>query len=75
MRHKVSTGVFEPRPTITEKKSEATARIAQQIIDNERSAREEKTRRLRRARLAESRAEPMKTSATTGARSGRHSAT
>ena len=51
MRHQVPTGVFERKPTVTEKKSDATARAAQQIIDAEKFARDAKTERLRLARL------------------------
>jgi hypothetical protein len=71
MRHKVPTGVFKPKPTITEKKSYVTTRAAQEIIDNETSAREEKTRRLRLARLAKEQPEPLTTHATTGTSSGK----
>jgi len=50
-------GVFKPKPTGSEKKSDATTRAAQQIMDAERRAREAKTERLRLARLAREAAE------------------
>ena len=59
MRHQIPDGVFKPSPTSGEKKSEVTARAAQQILDNERSARAAKTERLRLARLAKEQAEPV----------------
>ena len=59
MRHQIPDGVFKPKATSGEKKSDTTARISQQIIDTERSAREAKTRRLRMVREAKERAEPL----------------
>ena len=45
-------GVFKPKPTGSEKKSDTTTRAAQQIMDAEKREREAKTQRLRLARLA-----------------------
>jgi hypothetical protein len=59
MRHQVPADVFKPKATATEKKSDVTTRAAQQIIDNEKSAREAKTERLKLARLAKEEAEPV----------------
>ncbi|WP_315919751.1 hypothetical protein [Mesorhizobium sp. SP-1A] len=56
MRHPIPTGIFKPRPTSIEKKTDATTRAAQQIIDDEKLAREAKTERLRLARLARAQA-------------------
>jgi hypothetical protein len=75
MRHQVPTGVFKPKPTITERKSDVTARAAQQIIDSEKSAREAKTRRLRLAPLAKEQAAPLITPAPARARSNKRKAT
>lgn len=46
------------RPSRTEARSEATTRLARQIIDTEVAAREAKTARLRAARLAAEPDEP-----------------
>ena len=51
MLKEIPEGVFKPKPTGSEKKSDATTRAAQQIIDAERREREAKTERLRLARL------------------------
>jgi hypothetical protein len=59
MRHQIPDGVFKPNPTSGEKKRDVTARISQQIIDTEKSARDAKTRRLRLVREAKERAEPV----------------
>jgi hypothetical protein len=69
MRHQIPDGVFKPKPTSGEKKSDTTARVAQQIVDSEKSAREAKTRRLRLARLAKEEAEPVITPVKAKARS------
>jgi hypothetical protein len=45
-------GAFKLKPTAIETKQEATTRAARQIIDGEAAAREQKTERLRLARLA-----------------------
>ncbi|MGB3390651.1 MAG: hypothetical protein WBA88_22025 [Pseudaminobacter sp.] len=45
--------VFQPKPSKQEAKADATTRLVQAIIDNEASAREAKTERLRVARLAQ----------------------
>lgn len=52
MRKPVPGGIFKPKPTSTEAKSDATSRIARSIIDDEAASRVAKTQRLRRARLA-----------------------
>lgn len=49
---KIAEGVFKPKPTTGELKSEATTRVANQIIDSEKAARDRKTERLRLARFA-----------------------
>lgn len=46
-------GIFKQKPTTGEKKSDETTRAAQQILNDEKSAREAKTERLRLARLAQ----------------------
>lgn len=71
MRHQIPDGVFKPIPTSGEKKSDTTARISQQIIDTEKSAREAKTRRLRMVREAKEQAEPLITPVKARARSGK----
>ena len=58
MRHPIPAGVFQPKPSGQEKKSDATTRAAQQIMDAETAAREAKTQRLRQARLAKEKAGP-----------------
>lgn len=45
-------GMFKPKPTAIETKQDATTRAARQIIDGEAAVREQKTERLRLARLA-----------------------
>lgn len=45
--------VFLPKPSKQEAKVDATTRLVRAIIDNEASAREAKTERLRAARLAQ----------------------
>jgi hypothetical protein len=45
-------GIFKPKPTAIETKQDATTRAARQIIDGEAAVREQKTERLRLARLA-----------------------
>jgi len=74
MRHQIPTGVFKPNPTSGEKKSDTTTRVAQQVIDTERSAREEKTKRLRIAREAKEQAEPLITPVKARVRSGKRKA-
>jgi hypothetical protein len=44
--------MFKPKPTAIETKQDATTRAARQIIDGEAAKREQKTERLRLARLA-----------------------
>lgn len=51
-------GIFKQKPTTGEKKSDETTRAAQQILNDEKSAREAKTERLRLARLAQEEAAP-----------------
>ena len=74
MRHQIPDGVFKPIPTSGEKKSDTTARVAQQIIDTEKSARETKTERLRLAREAKEQAEPLITPVKARVRSGKRKA-
>ena len=57
MTRDIPEGIFKPKPTGSEKKSDATTRAAQQIMDAERQHREAKTERLRLARLAREEAE------------------
>jgi hypothetical protein len=45
-------GIFKPKPTAIGTKQDATTRAARQIIDGEAALREQKTERLRLARLA-----------------------
>jgi hypothetical protein len=53
MRHAaIPQGIFKPKPTAIETKQDATTKAARQIIDGEAAAREQKTERLRLARLA-----------------------
>jgi len=53
MRHpEIPQGLFKPKPTAIETKQDATTRAARQIIDGEAAVREQKTERLRLARLA-----------------------
>lgn len=52
MSKRVPDGIFKPKPTSTEAKSDATTRIARSIIEDEAASRDAKTERLRRARLA-----------------------
>ncbi|MBW8908991.1 hypothetical protein AB6802_09310 [Mesorhizobium sp. RCC_202] len=47
------TGLFKPVPSRTEAKTDATTRVARQIVDLEANARIAKTERLRAARLAQ----------------------
>jgi hypothetical protein len=55
----IPAGVFKPKPTSGEAKSDTTTKVARQILDGERAAREAKTERLRLARLAKEAAEPV----------------
>lgn len=48
----VPEGLFKPRLSGSEAKAKVTTEAAKSIIDNEAAAREEKTKRLRAARLA-----------------------
>jgi len=48
----MAQGIFKPKPTAIETKQDATTRAARQIIDGEAAVREQKTERLRLARLA-----------------------
>jgi hypothetical protein len=53
MRHpEMPQAIFKPKPTAIETRQDATTRAARQIIDGEAAAREQKTERLRLARLA-----------------------
>ncbi|RWG59458.1 MAG: hypothetical protein EOQ64_04970 [Mesorhizobium sp.] len=53
MRHpEIPQGIFKPKPTAIETKQDATTRAARQIVNGEAAAREQKTERLRLARLA-----------------------
>ena len=53
MRHlEMPQGIFKPKPTAIETKQDATTRAARHIIDGEAALREQKTERLRLARLA-----------------------
>jgi hypothetical protein len=53
MRHpEMPQGIFKPKPTAIETKQDATTRAARQITDGEAAVREQKTERLRLARLA-----------------------
>jgi hypothetical protein len=52
LKKAISGGVFKPKPTTTEAKSDTTTRVARSIIEGEAAVREAKTARLRRARLA-----------------------
>ncbi|MFC3206092.1 hypothetical protein [Aquamicrobium soli] len=49
---KIPDGVFKPRLTSGEKKSDVTTTVATQITESEKAAREAKTARLRLSRLA-----------------------
>lgn len=52
MDEAIISAVFQARPSKQEAKADVTSRIAREIIDNEATARESKTERLRAARLA-----------------------
>ncbi|WP_141247048.1 hypothetical protein [Mesorhizobium sp. WSM3866] len=56
-------GIFKPVPSRTEAKTDATTRIARQIVDLEATARSVKTERLRAARLAQASQAPAITPA------------
>ncbi|RWB14336.1 MAG: hypothetical protein EOQ40_30340 [Mesorhizobium sp.] len=58
MRPSIPNGVFKPKASPGEVKQDATNRAAKVIIENEAAAREAKTERLPRARLAKETAEP-----------------
>ncbi|TGS71564.1 hypothetical protein EN817_28215 [Mesorhizobium sp. M3A.F.Ca.ET.174.01.1.1] len=53
MKSLLDTGIFKPSPSRTEAKTDATTRVARQIVDLEAAARSAKTERLRAARLAQ----------------------
>jgi hypothetical protein len=57
MRRQAETSLFQPKLSQMEKRVDATTRMAQAITDEEASAREAKTARLRAARLAREAAE------------------
>jgi hypothetical protein len=52
MRQTIEAGIFKPKPTQTETKSDATTKAARAILDQEAATRVAKTERLRAARLA-----------------------
>lgn len=52
MDEAIINAVFQPKPSKQETKADTTTRAAREILDNEASAREAKTERLRAARLA-----------------------
>lgn len=56
---KTPDGVFKPRLSTGEKKSDATTTVATQITESEKVAREAKTARLRLSRLAYEEAHPV----------------
>ena len=60
MRKPLDTGVFKPRPSQAETKSDATTRVVREILDIEETKRAEKTARLRAARKAKEEAEEAK---------------
>jgi hypothetical protein len=49
---KIPDGVFKPKLSTGEKKSDVTTSVALQIMEGEKAAREAKTARLRMSRLA-----------------------
>lgn len=53
MKYMPDPGIFKPAPSRIETKSDATTRVAREIIDSEAKTRLEKTERLRAARLAQ----------------------
>ncbi len=53
MKNPVPEGIFKPKPTASEVKGDATTRAALTIINGEAAARDAKTERLRKARLAQ----------------------
>jgi hypothetical protein len=55
---KIPDGVFKPKPSTGEKKSDVTNAVALQITGGEKAAREAKTARLRLARLAHEETHP-----------------
>lgn len=55
---KIPDGVFKPRLTTGERKSDVTTTVATQIAESEKAAREAKTARLRLSRLAYEEAHP-----------------
>ena len=63
MKRMPDPGLFKPAPSRTEAKSDATSRVARQIVDLEAAARVAKTERLRAARLAQPPAPETKTTA------------
>jgi hypothetical protein len=58
MDQTIINAVFQPKPSKQEAKADATTRLVRAIIDNEASAREAKTERLRQARLAHEKSAP-----------------
>lgn len=55
---KIPDDIFKPKPTTREFRGDTTTSVARQIIEGEKVAREAKTERLRRARLAKEAVEP-----------------
>lgn len=53
MKSLPDVGLFKPVPSRVEAKTDATTRVARQIVDLEAAARSAKTERLRAARLAQ----------------------
>lgn len=53
MRETAAEGLFKPKPTRIEAKSDVTTRAARSIIDGEAAARIAKTKRLRAERLSQ----------------------
>lgn len=58
MKSMLEPGNFKPTPSRGEAKSDATTRLAREIMSGEANARIAKTERLRAARLAQEVAEP-----------------
>lgn len=59
MKTMLEPGNFNPTPSRGEAKSDATTRLAREIMDGEANARIAKTERLRAARLAQEVVEPV----------------
>jgi hypothetical protein len=67
-------GVFKPKLSSGENKSDATTKVVQRILEEEKTLRDKKTERLRMSRMAYEQAHPSATPEKKKARPGKRRA-